>query len=290
MTPLQINIVWEVLPSFDINELKTIMKEHGLIESTPKTEHQKNVWGGSNLNIILFKSNKLLMQGKKTEFGIKIMQDLSNIGGLTLDHKNAKKMSSLLTKIQNALICPKCNSLTYLLEGEIEGFYLKFKSKGCGHVNSLSPPLWMCNFRILPDLNILIGQLLSMCINLGYFKDFEIVIPEFVIHSIDHYVGSKHKKSAKKEIEALQEFDNKNIITLTHFNLGLKDNLNETNFNEEEDNCILKAVNYTNSILLTSDEILKDRSIMDGRPTIFLPQNIVSDLKHIEKVESGLQL
>lgn len=55
---------------------------------------------------------------------------------------------------------------------------------------------------------------------------------------------------------------------------------------EEEDKVILDFAQFTNSILITADNVFKERAVMQGRPTIYVNPSDFGKLKMIEEVRT----
>lgn len=54
----------------------------------------------------------------------------------------------------------------------------------------------------------------------------------------------------------------------------------------DEDRIILVFAHFTNSIVLTADSILRDRAIMEGRPTIFINAQGFEEQKKIKRTRT----
>ena len=208
------------------------------------------------------------------------------IDGLSLDSKNQKIYAGLQPK-PNAILCDECGLPTYVVEAHAEKFDIIFRNE-CGHSNKMEPPFRMLNTRILPDLNIVVGNSLSRYVNLDLFNGFEIVLPDFLIHAVDNYLGKKERKGALNELKKLkQQKDEMKIeIYVPPCDPDLK-KLTREEFQSQEDDIILQLANQTNSILLTGDEGLKMKASLKNRPVLFIPSGVDSKLKFIEKVRLG---
>lgn len=151
----------------------------------------------------------------------------------------------------------------------------------CEHSCSTEAPFLTLNNRILPDLNMLISKTVSRLINLNNLKGVEIVFPGFILDVIDEFKGSDKKKAVSTELESLRKLAEKGLITLnTLSNLGIHLDAEKQ---KEEDKIILDFAHFTNSILLTSDLVLKERALATNRPVIFIDPKDFDKIKTIEE-------
>ena len=271
----------------DRSELENMLLKKDFENIEPKG-YMIDSWKSKHLKINLYEK-KLTVQGKHTEEGISILQKINVIKGISLDPKNQDKFNSFFPKM-NAILCPECLIASYVFEGEISdetGLEIMFRGE-CGHEISAFPPFKMLNIRIMPDMNVIVGNILSKLIELGFFRKFEIVITDFMVDWIDRFLGESKKKGASNEIEILRNLSGKkdiNFVVLPMPEVG-KD-ITKENFGEKEDNAILRAAMITNSILMTTDSTLKSRAIAEKRPVVFLPSKFDSKLKHAKTVRVG---
>lgn len=278
-----INLTWEVSSDFDESKVKEILKKFRCADEKPTNPHQKWVCKGANVTIIRYERN-LVVQGKENDESLRLIQALSKMDGLRFDKVNAEKFAKLTRVSHNAIFCAECGTSSMMIEGKIEGLDIVFR-KECGHKNSMRPPLFMLTSRVLPDVNVLIGGHLSRCINLGYFEGFEIVIPDFIINVLD-ILGAKEGSGASSEIARLRQFENDKKINIFNCKDGLPVPSTKGEFQEKEDESILEIANLTNSILLTGDKNLKDRAMLNKRPTIYIHPKESKQIKIIKEVRS----
>jgi len=276
-----INLTWEVSSGLDESKVKDVLKKFGCTDEKPTNRYQKWVCKGVNVTIIRFEKN-LVVQGRENDESLQLVKELSKVNGLRLDKENAEKFAKLFRLSHNAIFCMECNTPSLLIEGKIEGLDIVFR-KECGHKNSMRPPLFMLTSRILPDVNILIGGHLSRCIDLGYFEGFEVVIPDFVTHVIG-VLGSREGSGASSEITRLRNFESNKRITIFNCKDGLPVPSTKEEFQKKEDDSILEIANLTNSILFTGDRNLKDKAMLNKRPTIYLQPRESKQLKIIKEV------
>lgn len=282
MSSENITVVWQVGRNFDISNLETLLDDFGSRELKPTAEHQKQLWKTNSLTIILYEKS-LVVQGKKDDYSIKILQNINGIEGLSLDEKNRERFVKILPVSQNAILCGFCGKPIYLINSSIEGLDVIFNNE-CGHRNDLNPPFIMYVNRILPDFNILISKHFSRLINLGYFKGSEILIPEYMLQCKDLFIGKKNSAAISDELKNLRALEGLNKISI----LSYKDNIEipstRVEFDRTEDQSLLEIAKFTNSILLTSDNNLKDMTILQKRPIIFLSSDAIDKIKILEAV------
>jgi predicted nucleic acid-binding protein len=274
----QLTIVWGVTGNFDKGRLNALLKEKGFNQVTP-TKSIRAAWASDFLRVQLFEKS-LLTQGKRTIQNATIVQKIHALGGLSLDNKNQKIYDALQPK-PNAILCDTCSLPTYLIEGSVESMKVVFKNE-CGHANQMQPPFMVLNMRILPDLNILVGNSLSRFISLGLFIGFEVVLPDFLIHAVDTFIGRKEKSGAVRELQNLKksEQDAKIKIFSPVCDPSLK-KLSKQDFATQEDDIILQLADQTNSILITADNTLAMKARIKNRPVIHIPSSVDSKLKYI---------
>lgn len=281
--PQQITIVWKVSSRFQKQDLVAVLREFKGEREPSKSEYELGVWKVNGLTVKYYEK-KLVVQGNLDDYNKNLLPEIEKIDGLTLDAKNAAKLRRIFPSKQNAIICDECKSSSLLIEGTEEGLDIVFR-KECGHVDRLATPLIMINSRILPDINILISNSLSRLIDLGYFKRFEIVIPEFIFDVVDQFKGKGSKDAVSKELANLRSRELKGNFKI----IGLKNelvDLDKVNLTRDEDKIILAIAQLTNSVLITADQVLKDRAIMAQRPTIFIPARVFGKIKVIEELRN----
>jgi rRNA-processing protein FCF1 len=278
-----INITWDISQKVDDAAVKEILHRYGCSDGAITNQYQKWVCKGSSISIQRFEK-KLVFQGNENEQNIELMQVLSNVDGLNLDSANGEKYARLLRFSHNAILCMECRSPSMLIEGKVEGLDLVFR-KDCGHIAKMQPPIFMVTNRILPDVNVLIGGHISKGIQIGLFEHFEIVIPDFVMGVIDTLPSAK-KTGSSNEIERLKKSDMEGKITIINCKDGHKIPRTKEEMDATEDDTILEIAKLTNSILFTSDDIMKDKALIKKRPTIYLHPEEASKIKIITKVRS----
>ncbi len=277
-----LTLVWQISSELDESKLIHILESYGG-KKTQSDEYEIWRFKFNGLTTKCYEKT-LVVQGTENEKNLRLVRDINNIQGLQFDSKNAEIYNKLFPCRHNAIFCMECKTPSLLIEAKIEGLDIVFK-KECGHKNSMRPPLIMLNNRILPDINILISNHLSRLIKIGYFEDFEVVIPEFIMNVLD-LLGSNKKKGAINEIEKLRSLENKQKITIFSSREGIEIPPSKKEFQQEEDNIILEIANLTNSILLTADETLKEKAVLNDRPTIFIHPRESKKLKIIDDVRN----
>lgn len=279
----QITIVWDLTSRFNSEGLKQILKTFKAKQNKATSEYEEGFWKVDGLTVKLYKK-KLLVQGNLNDYNKNLFSELQLIDGMTLDSTNAAKLRQIFPSSQNAIICDKCRNYSLEIEGTIEGLDVVFK-KECGHADKLTAPLTMTNSRVLPDINILISKSLSRLVSLGYFKGFEVVIPEFILDVIDEFKGKGNKEAVSKELKTLRSLEKKELIKIVR----IEDNIIKfeiTNLGKEEDKIILTLAQLTNSVLLTGDQVLRTRALIKKRPTIYIPAEVFAKIKIIEEIRN----
>jgi predicted PilT family ATPase len=153
-----------------------------------------------------------------------------------------------------------------VFEGRVEGVKLIFQSE-CAHTVALDAPLMMFTFRVMPDLNMLISRSMTRLLSMGYFTDFEIVIPEFLIDYVDRV--KKERGGIAEELKDIRRLASERNTRL----LFIPDNIirvQKDYVNTQEDKVVLELADITNSILVTGDKNLRERAALQCRPTIFV--------------------
>ncbi len=275
-----LTIVFEITGEFDESTLLQLMSKAKVKE--PKGEYEKQIWSIDGLTVKQYEK-KLVVQGSLNDYTKGLLRGLKEIKGLALDEKNAAVLGRVFPSKHNAILCLDCKSTSLAIEGGIEGLDIAFTGE-CGHKTALKPPLYMINSRILPDISILISKSLSRLIELGYFNGFEVMVPEFILDVVDQFKGSGNKHAVTSELDSLRALEKLGKIRLNNLS-SLPMKIDPSLF-KEEDKMILELAHLTNSILLTSDQILKDRSVMQERPTVYVPPDVFGKLKMIQEVRN----
>lgn len=249
-------------------------------EKKPTNDYEKRVWSIDGLTIKLYEK-KLVVQGALNYNTKEYLRGLRDISGLTLDGKNAVTWLQVFPSRHNAILCPLCRETSLTIHGEMEGLDIVFKGE-CGHKNNLRPPIFMLTNRILPDINLLISKSLSRLIELGYFEGFEVVFPEFILDVVDQFKGPSRKDAVSDELTNLGELEKRGKISLN--NLTAIPLTIDPSSMKDEDKIILELAQLTNSVLLTADDLLKQRAVLQERPTIYISPDDFGKLKIVEKV------
>jgi len=276
-----LTITWNVSSDFKDIRIKEVLESIKGEELEAKTEYEKYRWKASGLSLVRYEK-KLFCQGPIIDDGLELVKKISEIEGLSLDRNNKGKFLKLVSSTQNAIICRDCYKDSLLIEGIVTELDISFKTE-CGHEDDMRPPLQMLTWRVLPDLNILIGNNLSKYIEMGYFNGFEIVIPDFT-HKVLDLLGRNEKKGALRELEKLKEQSENRKIEIFYYKDGKRLPKSREEFEDKDDETFLEIANLTNSILLTGDGAFKQRAISDNRPTIFIHPQESKKMKKIERV------
>lgn len=276
-----ITITLEIKPDFDDSEVIAILDKFGFKLTEPKTIYQEWVLKGENLTVTRF-SKKILIQGKGTDANMHILDELSTVTSLNFGENEQDDMK-LFEFSHNAIHCRDCpHPSVMLINGLIENSNFIFRQE-CGHESRMKPPFLVYTSRILPDISVIVAGYISKCIKFGYFEDFEILIPDFIVQSSDLFLGRSQKKGFSREINALRELKNQNKIGLNFYIDGFDLPESKEIFESTEDNIILEIAKITNSVLFTGDENLKIKSTLNNRPTIYIDPQHADIIKSISE-------
>jgi len=281
MSPESVNLVFVTTSEFEEGILATYVKDGKGATRKTTNEYQRFFWSINGLSLILYEK-KLVVQGRLTDFTRKFIRGLRDVKGLTLDSKNTEKFLQLFPVRQNSIICSKCGKDSLFIKGYIEGLDILFGME-CGHKCNLVAPFLTLNNRVLPDINVIFSKSVSRLVNLGYLRGPEIVFPEFILDVVDKFKASGFKKAISDELDTLRKLEETGLIKINTFsNLPIS----VAHTLKDEDKIILDFARFTNSILLTSDEVFKERALMLGHPTIFILADDFGKLKMIEEVRT----
>jgi len=251
-------------------------------EKKPTGKYEKRVWSINGLTVKQYEKT-VVTQGSLNDFTRRFLRDLREVKGLTLDEKNARIFFRIYPTRHNAIMCPDCKSTFLSIHGVMEGLDIVFQGE-CGHKCDLKPPMFMLTNRILPDISILISKSLSRLVELGYFNGFEVVLPEFILDVVDRFKGSSNKGAVSEQLEDLRALEEAGKIKINNLS-ALPVKIDSSNF-QEEDKVILELSHLTNSILITSDKLLKDRAIMQDRPAVYISPDDFGKIKMIQQVRN----
>lgn len=276
------NLVFTVTSEFDRDLLAKYIESYKGTSRKITNEYQKAFWSINGLSVVLYE-DKLVVQGRLNEFTKLSLRGLRNIKGLTLDSKNAEKFMAMFPVRRNSIVCGKCGKDSLTILGQTEGLDISFKME-CRHTCELTAPFLTLNNRVLPDINMIVAKSVSRLINLGRLKGAEIVFPEFILDIVDKFKGSSQKSAISDELDNLGKIAEKGSISINTFhNMPF---VYQTKTPEDEDKVILDFAHFTNSFLLTSDKVFKERAVMEGRPTIFVSPDDFGKLKMIKEVRT----
>jgi rRNA-processing protein FCF1 len=280
--PGSVDLVFGLTAEFEQDFLAKHVTTYKGTRRRTTNEYQKSFWSINGLSVILYEK-KLIVQGQLNNFTKAFLKDLPRIQGLTLDAKNAEKFWSIFPTRQNSVVCSKCGKDSLAIQGQVEGLDIGFRME-CGHSCDLAAPFLTLNNRVLPDINMILAKSVSRLINLGRLKGVEIVFPEFILDIVDSFKGSGSKNAISEELGNLRKIAEKGSITINTFsNMPMA---YRTATPDDEDKVILEFAHFTNSFLMTSDKVFKERAIMEGRPTIFISPEDFGKLKMIEEVRT----
>lgn len=279
----QLTITWQVSSNFAAKVLDDTLAGHSAVEAKPTNPYQLKIWKTNGLVITLFEKT-LLVQGCLNDSTRRLVQDIAEIKGLSLDHKNAGRLAAILPKRQNAILCPDCGQSFFMIEASIAGLDVLF-TRECGHADKIRPPMMMLNSRVLPDISVLVSKAISRLAELGHFVGFEVLVPDFVMNVMD-LLGSAQKEAVSIELGRLRKLEQDGKLKITSYKDGARSPTTKEEFQAEEDNRILEIAHLTNSILVTSDKNQRDKALIGGRPTIYLPGEVLGKLRIVEEVRT----
>jgi rRNA-processing protein FCF1 len=280
--PDSINIAFDVSSSIDKDSLAKHVENFNGKKRNLTNEYQKYFWSINGLSVILYEK-KLVVQGQLSEITKPFVKGLRDVKGLSLDSPNRQKLMSVFPSRQNSIVCSQCGKTSLVIQGQIEGLDIIF-SLECGHRCHLEAPFQTLNNRVLPDINMILSKSVSRLINLGMLKGVEIIFPEVILDIVDKFKGTGSKDAISEELESLRKIAEKGGFSINTFsNIPMT---YRTASPEEEDKGILDFAQFTNSILMTADNVFKERALMQGRPTIYVNPKDFGKLKMIEEVRT----
>ena len=131
---------------------------------------------------------------------------------------------------------------------------------------------------------MILSKSVSRLINLGLLRGVEIVFPEVILDIVDKFKGTGSKDAVSEELESLRKIAEKGGFGINTFsNIPIT---YHTTSPEDEDKVILDFAQFTNSILMTADNVFKERALMQSRPTIYVNPKDFGKLKMIEEVRT----
>jgi len=271
-----------ITADFNADVLRETLESFKATSKKPANKYQVAVWVIDELMVIQFEKT-LLIQGKLNKHSLEILKKIINLKGLTADPKNEQKLRAIFPTAQNSIICPECRATSLEINEKIQGLEINFLLE-CGHLIELTGPFNILNNRVLPDINMLIAKAVSRLVKMGYLKGVEIVFPEFILETVDQIKGTGLKNSVVEELNDLRKLTKTNSISINTFpNLPLTYTIKNK---EDEDKVILDFAHFTNAVLLTGDNVLKARALMESRPTVFVPPEDFGKIKAIDETRT----
>lgn len=257
----------------------TYLKKFGFKDIDTTNKHQNSRLKNNDLTMTFF-NKKIQIQGKKNPQSLIVLEKLHRCENLSLDTVNLNKYKSFFPSSHNSIICGQCNKdKIFSINGNINEKKFFF-TLDCGHNLPTNLPLNVRNSRILPDISVLFGGILSKCIEYGHFNKFEIVIPTFILDVVDILHKSKKRKAVGKELERLKKLESNDKISI--FNCPYANPIkNKEVLEDKEDDIIIKLANLTNSIIFTGDFNMKSKTLLANKPTIYLDPEFSKELKEL---------
>lgn len=139
------------------------------------------------------------------------------------------------------------------------------------------------NIRILPDICVLISNTLSRLIELNIIDGFEILIPDVIEYIVQILCDRRLQAGFYNEIKKLKELETDRKIDILYCSYEMPEIKNRRELINLEDDLILEIAVITDSILLTSDKGLRDKSSSVKQPVIYFPA------KYQKKVKDSLE-
>lgn len=248
-------------------------------------------YNGHNVKILVYK-NTFMIQGKgiknPNEYIFNLMNHIKKIKFLNLKEKSEENFQKFLPKI-GIILCTKCGTSSNFVELEIENDGPIFKYNSCDCILNLRNYSFnLINNRLLPDLNVIISDSLIRLFNLGFFKDFTVIIPTYILDICDKkLLGKARQRKINEFIEKCVELKNKNFLKIINFKeneiIKFKE-ITENNFNQIEDKIFIELSKLTNSFLVTSDKSLKTQLLLQDLPLIYLDGAKLGKLKAFKKI------
>ena len=121
-------------------------------------------------------------------------------------------------------------------------------------------------------------------LGIGLFTGFEIVIPSFVMTVIDT-LGKREKEMATRELDELRKLADAGKISIFVCKDG-EQIPTPAEFDLKEDQIILNIAKLTNSILFTTDNVMKERAMLQKRPTIYMHPQYAKHLKMVTELRN----
>ncbi len=277
--PENVTLTFEFSADFDEQGFLNYMSKAQA--KKPTGEYERRVWSINGLTIKQY-HKKLVVQGSLNDFTKKFLQGLKRVKGITLDQRNAMKFVQIFPSKHNAILCPVCNDAYLVIEGVVEALEVMFRGE-CGHRNDLTPPFFMLNARILPDISMLISKSLSRLVELGHLNGFEVILPEFILDVVNQFKRSASKDAVSAEFDSLRALAKEGKIRINTLSTPPID---ISSPQIDEDRVILDLAHLTNAILVTSDKLFKDRAVMQERPTVYISPDDFGKLKMIQEVRN----
>lgn len=287
-------IVWDFDHSNkNLEEIIKIIEDENYtfnLSDTPPP-HTLKEYNGHNIKILIY-NKTFMIQGKglnnPNEIVIDILRQLNKLKFLVLKEKFKIDFQKFFPK-RGIILCNQCGTSSDFVELEIEGDEPVFKYNSCDCMLNLKNYSFnLLNNRLLPDLNVIISDGLIRLLNLGFFKDFTLIIPTYILDICDkELLGKKRQRKINEFIEKCIELKNKGFLNILNFKendiIKFKE-INEKNFNQIEDKIFIELSKLTNSFLVTSDKNLKTQLLLQDRPLIYIDGAKLGKLKAFNKI------
>lgn len=120
-------------------------------------------------------------------------------------------------------------------------------------------------------------------IKLGFLDGFEIVIPDFIEYTVDVLCEGRLKSGFYSELDELRRLENDRLISILYCDYEKPLPEDRDTLIDKEDDYILEIAVLTNSILLTSDNGLKDEATSIKQPVIYIPPRYQKNIKELAR-------
>ena len=199
-------IVWDFDHSNkNLEEIIKIIEDENYtfnLSDTPPP-HTLKEYNGHNIKILIY-NKTFMIQGKglnnPNEIVIDILRQLNKLKFLVLKEKFKIDFQKFFPK-RGIILCNQCGTSSDFVELEIEGDEPVFKYNSCDCMLNLKNYSFnLLNNRLLPDLNVIISDGLIRLLNLGFFKDFTLIIPTYILYICDKELLGKKIQRKINEI------------------------------------------------------------------------------------------
>ena len=128
----QISITAQVSRLFEMSELENKIREKGGQDKEISHNSVVKAWSINGITLILYEKS-LVIQAPQSDNNMKIISEIINITGLSINDKSQKILSSAIAKQQNAIVCNDCQKPSFTIVANMEDpLQVRFR-KECTH-------------------------------------------------------------------------------------------------------------------------------------------------------------